>query len=276
MYKYFKKIGNTELISEWKSTGLSDEFIAPRTTSNNSLAPTLKYSGKRMHYKFNGRCLKQDKITFNHGKIVNIYIVHVLISTLNYNRDITLENCFITLSGAVKLTKNVDIDKYKFSGYGIGFDGKGTFLFPDGGFAQNVITFGVDMSSSVHVDNQKKDILIPGEGPTQGLDDTTLTAEKMYSINFTVPKRKFCLSLHYNEADSCLFVNGTEIVTFKPRDSEIVANSLCLENMSKDFSVANMKKTVLVGSVFDSSVDYKAIAFDDILDILKYLMKKNI
>ena len=70
------------------------------------------------------------------------------------------------------------------------------------------------MSSSVHVDNKKKDILILGEGPTHRLDDTTLTAEKKYSINFRESNKKFCLSLHYNGADSYLFVNGTEIIKF--------------------------------------------------------------
>ena len=95
--------------------------------------------------------------------------------------------------GAVKLTNNADTDKYKCSGYGIGFDARGTFSFPSGGFGQNATTFGVDMSSSVHTDNKKKDILIIGEDPTQGLDGTTLTGEKKYSINFTVITKK-CLS----------------------------------------------------------------------------------
>ena len=135
--------------------------------------------------------------------------------------------------GAVKLTNNADIDKYLYSGYGIGFDRKGSFSFPGGGFGLNVIIFGVDMSSSVHVDNKKKDILILGKGPTQGLEHT-LTAEKMYSINFTVTRKKFCLSLHYNGANSYLFVNGTEIIKFKAKDSEIVATPLCLGKISKD------------------------------------------
>ena len=77
--------------------------------------------------------------------------------------------------GAVKLVKNDDIDKYKYSGYGIGFDRIGTFSVGDG-FGRNTIILGVDLSSLLHVDNKKKDILILGEGPTQGLDDTTLTS----------------------------------------------------------------------------------------------------
>ena len=98
----------------------------------------------------------------------------------------------------------------------------------------------------------------------------------MYSINFTEHNKKFCLSLHYNEANSYLFVNGTESHKVKAKDSEIVAFSLCLGHISKDWSVDNMKKTGLNGYVYDVSVDYDAIAVDDILDIHKYLMKKII
>ena len=87
------------------------------------------------------------------------------------------------------------------------------------------------MSSSVHIDNKGKDILVLGKGLTQGLE-STLTAVKMYSINFTVTKKKFCLSLHYNGANSYLFVNGTETYKFKAKDS--VATPLCLGNISKD------------------------------------------
>ena len=74
--------------------------------------------------------------------------------------------------GAVSLTKNADINKYKYSGYGIGFNRRSSFSFPGGVFGQNVITFGVDMSSSTKIDNRKKDILVLGKGPTQGLEHT--------------------------------------------------------------------------------------------------------
>ena len=96
----------------------------------------------------------------------------------------------------------------------------------------------------------------------------------MYLINFTVTKKKFCLSLHYNGAHSYLFVNGTEIYNFKAKDSEIVAGPLSLGNISKDWSVDNMKKTGFNGCVYDFNVDYDAIAVDDILDIHSYLMEK--
>ena len=97
------------------------------------------------------------------------------------------------------------------------------------------------MSFSAHIDNKKKDVLILGKGATQGLEHT-LTAEKMYTINFTVTKNKFCLSLHYNGGNSYLFVNGTEIYKFKAKHSAIVETPLCLGNISKDGSTGNMKK----------------------------------
>ena len=96
----------------------------------------------------------------------------------------------------------------------------------------------------------------------------------MSSINFTVTKKNFCLSLHYNGANSYLFVNGTEIYKFKGKYSEIVAILLCLGNISKDWSADNMKKTGLNGYVYDFSVDYDATNVDDILDIHKYVIKK--
>ena len=130
------------------------------------------------------------------------------------------------------------------------------------------------MSSSPHIDNKKKEILILGKGPTQGLEHT-LTAEKMYSINITVTKMKFCLSLHYNGANSYLFVNDTEIYKFKAKDSEIVATPLCLGNISKDWSIDNMKRTGFTGYGYDSRVDYEATNVNGIKDIHEYLMKKN-
>ena len=86
-----------------------------------------------------------------------------------------------------------------------------------------------------------------------------MTAEKKYSISFTESRKKFCLSFHYNGLDSYLFVNSVEIIKFKAKDSEIVATPLCLRNISKDFSLDNMKKTGLNGYVYDFSVDYDAI-----------------
>ena len=129
--------------------------------------------------------------------------------------------------GAVIFTKTNDIDIYNYFECVTGFDRKGKFSLGNG-FGRNCIIFGADMSSSVHVGNRKKYTLIVGEGPTEGLDGTTLTAEKKYSINFTENNKKFCLSLHCNAASSYLFVNGTEIHKFKAKDSESLATPLCL------------------------------------------------
>ena len=126
------------------------------------------------------------------------------------------------------------------------------------------------MSSSPHNDNKKQDVLILSKGPAQGLEHT-VTAEKLYSINLTKENTKFSLSLHYNGANSYLFVNGTEIIKFKAKDSEIAAYPLCLGNISKDWSVDNMKKTGLNIYVYDFSVDYDVTAVSNILDIHKYL-----
>ena len=146
--------------------------------------------------------------------MVNIYIVYELRTSSSNINDPTLKNCLFV---AVTLTKNADIDKYRYSGYGIGFDRRSSFSFPGGGFGQNIIIFGADMNSSIHIDNKEKDILILGKGLTQRLDEHSLTAEKNYSINFTLTKKKFCLSLHYNVANSYLFVNGAELLNLKQR-----------------------------------------------------------
>ena len=177
-------IASTDYVSSWKSKGLSTENITPPTTSDNSLAPTLSYYGTKTRFKFNGS-LRQPKISYNHRTTVNIYIVYKLGALGSHFNDPKLKD---SLFSVVALTKNADIDKYGYSGYGIGFDRKSSFSFPSGGFGQNGISFGVDMSSSVHVDNKKKDILILKKGPTQGLEHT-LIAEKMYSINFTVTNK---------------------------------------------------------------------------------------
>ena len=131
------------------------------------------------------------------------------------------------------------------------------------------------MSSSVHVDNKRKDILILGTGPTQGLGEHSLTSEKIYSIDFTDHIKKGCLSLHYNGANSYLFVNCTEIIKFKAKVSNIIATPLCLGKISKDWSLDHIKDTGLNGYVYDFSVDFNSNGVDDIKDIHKYLMKKN-
>ena len=207
--KYFKLnsvAGTIDYVFSWQSKGLSNERITPPTLSDNSLTPKLNFYGTKTKIKFTRSCLKQSTHIITHKKVINIYIAYEVAGSSSLTSDPTLKNC---LFGTVTLTKNADIEKYKYSGYGIGFDRRSSFSFTNGRFGQNVLIFGADMSNSIHVDNKKRDILVLGRGPTQGLE-STLTAEKMYSINFTVTQKKFCLSLHYNGGNSYLFVNGTE------------------------------------------------------------------
>ena len=132
------------------------------------------------------------------------------------------------------------------------------------------------MSSSAHIDNKKKHILVLGKGRTQGFEHT-LTAENMYSVSITATKNKFCLSLNYNGADSYLFVNGKEVVKFKAKDFATVAAPPCLGNISKDWSVNNMKKTGLNGYVYENMFNHpdtnKAVPFVHDYFIAKYKIK---
>ena len=133
--------------------------------------------------------------------------------------------------GAVSLTKYIDINQYKYCGYGIGFGRKGEFSFGGNEFGRNVIILGADVSSSVHDNNRTKNNLVLDKDFIQGLGNTTIYAEKLYSINFTENNKKFCLGLHYNGANSYLFVNGIEIHKFKAKYFETVATPLCLGNI---------------------------------------------
>ena len=131
------------------------------------------YDMSKIRRKFNGSFFNWFPPAILHVDIVNIYIVYEIISDYSSINYPTLENC---LFGSVKLTKNADIDKYGYSGYGIGFD-RNTSFSVGNEIGKNVIIFGVDMSSSTKIDNRKKDILILSIGPTQGLKHT-LCAEK--------------------------------------------------------------------------------------------------
>ena len=119
---------------------MNDESIKAPITSNKFLDPSLDFVGTKMRVKFSGDCLKEKKITFNHRKIVNAYIVYEIERSVNISSYPTLENC---LFGEVKLTKHIDVDQYKYSGYGIRFDRKGFFSIGTE-IGRNVIIFGVD------------------------------------------------------------------------------------------------------------------------------------
>ena len=200
---------------------MSEENIEIKTKSGSNLATTFADHHVVSGVNFKGHCLIN-----NNGSIpknlINLYISYILNPWLrNLNIDFTLNNY---LFGSVSLTKNPDQDKYKYSGYGVGFDCRSEFLLTDQSMGKNVIIFGADMTSSENIDNKNKDILILGEGPTQGLDDTTLKTEAKHPINFTQPRRRFVLSLHYNESNRFLFVNATKIYQFKAKDSITINN----------------------------------------------------
>ena len=194
--------------------------ISSITTSNYNQAPSLAYDNVRIKLKFVGDLLKQDKIIYNHGPIVNIYIVYRLRPSIT--SDITLENC---LFGAVKLTKNLKINTY--SGYGIAFDSKGSFSHPSGAYGKNVIIFGADLSSYAHANNRATNILVLGKDFIPGINGTTIYAEKIYSTNFTVTYCTLC--------------------------------PLCLGNVSKDFSPLNTTNTGLYGYIYDFSINFWAL-----------------
>ena len=173
----------------------------PLYTVNKSLSSKLVLmNNSRIKLEFKVSCLKQDKAYFTPKNIVNLYIVYELnMWSQDLNVEFTLKDC---LFQAVKVTKNANTNKYSYSGYGIGFDSRSVFSVPNFDWGKNVIVFGVDMSSSVHANNKNKNILIFGKRQTKGLDNTSLTTEAGYSINFSRSEREFCLSLHYNGSNS--------------------------------------------------------------------------
>ena len=150
---------------------------------------------------------------------------------------------------SVEQTKSTDLYKCKYSGYGKRVDSRSEISFTDGIAGKNVMFFGADMNSSVDIDNKNKIILIHGERPTQWLDDTTLIAEAKYPIDFTQSRKRFILTLNYNGSNSLLFVNAIKMYQFKAKGPKIKDYTLCLGNISKDFTINNMKKVRLKGSV---------------------------
>ena len=148
---YLKFVTNTQNISSWRSKGLSDEEIKVV----NGLYPSVNYVNEKLRLKFEGSCLAQTKVFYTHKNIVNIYIVYEISAITRNSYDPKLIN---GLFGAVTLVKNSDINKFGYTGYGIGFDRGTTFSFPSGGFGHNVLIFGVDMSGSAHTDNKKRHI----------------------------------------------------------------------------------------------------------------------
>ena len=174
VYRYLKSITNKDYISVWTSKGLSDGSIKPPVAPNNNIAPELNHIKTKLRIRFDGSCLKQKKVTFTDKKVVNTYIVYGinLWSNIHGAEFLLLNFLFVT----IELTKNAVPDKYKWSGYDIGFDALGSFWLSDGGeFDKNVLILDGDISSLVHIDNKRKKYL---DSPTDGSDDTAFTTEK--------------------------------------------------------------------------------------------------
>ena len=184
----------------------------------------------------------------------------------------------------MEITKNADTSKYNYKGYGICFDGDGTFshTIKEGNFnhtktARNVLIFGADMSSSIHSTNKANNVYVMGKDLIQGINDATIYAEKNFYRNFTDPGKKFVLSLHYNRDNSYLFVNGRQELKFKSKTDQIVKEKLCIGNLSDQWTTSESEKTGLYGNIYDFVVYYQTlVGVGPIYDIHGYLMIKHI
>ena len=241
-------------ISEWKSTGIynysSDSNMNAVANAKSTLL-NLKNDG-RMHVHLSGNHLQQNKVIIpNNNNAINIYCVYKL-DPIASSRDnsFTIQNA---LFGAMQITKNAtDSDKNNYKGYGICSDESSEFghTITEGGNAhttdaRNVLIFGADMSFSVHAINRANHIYLMGTDLTQGINDTTIYAEKNFYRNFTDPGHKFILSLHYNGDDSYLFVNGRQELKFKAKTDQLVKEKLCIGNLSDQWTASELEKTGL-------------------------------
>ena len=188
------------------------------------------------------------------------------------NPDFTVQN---GLFGAVKKTKNANTSHYKYEGYGICFDSESSFSFGKMD-AKNEIIFGVNTSNSSHSTNKTQNIYVLGKDFVQGINNTTIYAEKIYKTNFTEQSKKFVLSLHYNGDNSYLFVNGSQELKFKSSVNYLDRNLLCVGNISSEWSLTNGTKTGLCGNFYEFAVDYVPLSgVKAIYYIHRYLMKKH-
>ena len=214
--------------------------------------------------------------------MVNIYIVYKL-DPLASTRDksYTIQNA---LFGAMQITNHAtDYDKNNYKGYGICSDERSEFghTITEGGHAhttdaRNVLIFGADMSFSVHATNRAKHIYLMGTGLTQGINNTTIYAEKNFYRNLADFGKKFVLSLHYNCDNSYLFVNGRQELKFKAKADQLVKEKLCIGNLSDQWTTRESEKTGTYGKIYDFVVDYEQVSgVETIYDLHRYLIIKH-
>ena len=276
---------NSKIISGWKSTGIynhSSKSIMNAVANTKTNLPNFKNDG-RMHVHLNGNHFQQIAAGIpNNNNVINIYCVYKL-DPLASTRDksYTIQNA---LFWAMQITKDAtDYDKNNYKGYGICFDERSEFghTITEGGFAhttdaRNVLIFGADMSFSVLATNRANHIYLMGTGLMQGINDTTIYAEKNFYRNFTDFGKKFVLSLHYNGDDSYLFVNGRQELKFKCKTDQLVTEKLCIANLSDQWTTSESEKTGLYGNIYDFVVDYEQIlGVKTIYDMHRYLIIKH-
>ena len=277
---------NVKKITNWRSTGIfnySDYYTMNSIENTKTNLPLLKID-KEVYVLLQGNYFQQNSniiIPNNNKNVVNIYVVYKLdpISSTR-NTDYTIKNA---LFGAMKITKNADYAKNSYTGHGLCFDEGGEFghTVKQGNSnrttnARNVIIFGVDMSSSIHATNRANKIYVMGKEFIQGINDTTIYAEKLFHNNFTELGEKFVLSLHYNADNSYLFANGRQELIFKAKDDQMINEKLCIGNLSGEWTKSKLEKTGLYGNIYDFVVDYRAInGVKPIYDMHRYLMTKH-
>ena len=213
-YVKLRKIKDTDYVLGWKSQGVYMSELKPLYTA---FLHSIKLFGYRMGVKFDKDPLAVEQNNYL-TKVVNAYIVYDLnVWPLNPSSIFKLKNC---LFGAANIVKNNDKEKWVWSGYGIAFDGISSWNFGND-FARNVIIFGFDNSSLSDTDNHRNNFLVLGEGPNYGMNESFVSPDKKFSINFTKTRTKFCLSLHYNHDNSYLLVNGQEIFKIKTANKNV-------------------------------------------------------
>ena len=261
--------------SVWKSTGIfnyisNTNMIAVKNASGE--LPDIK-ADDDVYVYLSGNHFQQNITKGLNNVIINIYCVYKL-DAISSSRDdtFTVQNA---LFGSMQITKNADTSKYKCKGYGICFDEGGSFSKRNISNGKNVLIFSVDESSLIHINNKANNIYVKGDLFVQGINDTTLYAEKIYSQNFTQPSKTFVLSFHYNSNDSYLFVNGKQELKFKAKTDQLVKEELYIENLSDQWTTSESEKTGLYGNIYDFIVNYKQVAGVKIIyGMHRYLMTK--
>ena len=271
-------------ISVWKSTGIFNYLSNSNMNAvgdSKGILPELKNDG-RMNVYFSGNHFQQNKVIIpNNNNVITIYCVYKM-DPIASTRDTsyTVQNA---LFGAMQITKDPsDNSKGDYKGYGTCFD-ESLFshtITQDGmqrtSNGKNVLFFGADMSFRWYATNRANHIYLLGEGLAQGINDTTIYAEKKYWRNFTEHGEKFVLSLHYNGDDSYLFVNGRQVLKFKAKNDQLVKEKLCIGNFSDQWTASESEKAGLYGNIYDFAVDYEAIIGEGpIYDMHRFLMTKH-